>query len=260
MPFRTNRELKYFIFNSFEDENIGHGIYTRHGGYSSEPWKSLNLGGTVGDSDEIVIKNKRLIFQTIERPVESIFDVWQVHSADIVTSDQPRDVSIPYIKADGIITDKKEITLLMRFADCVPVLLYDPGKKVVGLVHAGWQGTIKEVAKFAIQKMYEHYQCNPEDIKAGIGPSIGPDHFEVGSEVIGLAKGTFKERANEIIIKKEKSYFLNLWKANQITLENSGVRQIEIAGICTACHTQDWYSHRAEQGKTGRFGAVIYLK
>jgi len=260
MPINHLNNLSYFSFNHFPPERVGQAIFTRQGGCSPEPWSSLNLGGTVGDSDENVIFNKKLLFNSIQRPFESSFDVWQVHSTDIVCTQEPRPVHQPHVKADGIITNKPEITLLMRFADCVPILLYDPVKHVAGLVHAGWQGTVKMTAKFAVAEMVKTYQCQPDDMIAGIGPSIGPDHYEVGQDVIAQVKLAFGEFARDLLTQKSERIYFNLWKANEKILKLAGVNHIEIAEICTACNLSDWYSHRAEKGKTGRFGAVIYLK
>jgi hypothetical protein len=165
----------------------------------------------------------------------------------------------PYQKADIILTDKPEVTLFMRFADCVPILLHDPENSVIGISHAGWLGTVRDVAGATVDMMSERYGSNPADIIACIGPSIGPDHYEVGDDVITQVHQTFGGDASLVLpLHNEKIHF-DLWKANQYLLERAGIRHIELAGICTACHTDDWFSHRAEKGKTGRFGALISL-
>lgn len=256
MPFSQNNGLRFYQFDSLR---VSHAVFTRHGGVSPEPWNSLNLGGTVGDEIERVRKNRYLSFEVMGCKTESIFDVWQVHSADAVCADAPRKMDEPYQKADIILTDKPDITLFMRFADCVPILVHDPVKGVIGVSHAGWLGTVRDVAGVTVDTMRERYDSNPSDIIACIGPSIGPDHYEVGEEVIDQVKQTFGTDASLMLpLNKEKIHF-DLWKANQYLLERAGVSQIELAGICTACHTDDWFSHRAEKGKTGRFGALITL-
>lgn len=261
MPVINVGQLKYFHFDIFPPDRIGQGIYTRRGGISPKPWNSLNLGSTVGDDRENVVENRRRLFKSIDRPVESLFDVWQVHSAEIICVDTPRLLGELHQKADGILTHHSDVTLLMRFADCVPILLYDPIKHVVGLVHAGWQGTVKKIAEVAVQQMQIRYGSKPKDILAGIGPSIGPDHYEVGIEVISKVEATWGTHSNELLTRRSDHHsHFNLWLANKKVLESTGVKNIEIAGICTACMKDEWYSHRAENGKTGRFGAVIYLK
>jgi copper oxidase (laccase) domain-containing protein len=107
--------------------------------------------------------------------------------------------------------------------------------------------------------MSQRYGSRPADIIACIGPSIGPDHYEVGADVISQVEQTFGEDALLMLPRHGARTHFDLWKANQYLLERAGVRQIELAALCTACHTEDWFSHRAEHGKTGRFGALISL-
>ena len=259
MPFVNKDGLEYFQFESFDPQFDMHGIFTRKGGVSPQPWSSLNLGGTVGDERPNVIENRRRIYSVMDRAVESIFDVWQVHSADVICSDIPRPLDAMHEKGDAILTDNPQITLFMRFADCVPILLHDPERRVIGVVHAGWQGTVKKVVQHAVQKMTLQYGSHPGDIYAGIGPSIGPDHYQVGEDVINQVHASFGNNAPEILIHHNGSTHLDLWQANSILLEQAGVSHIEIANICTACDINRWYSHRAEHGKTGRFGAILTL-
>jgi copper oxidase (laccase) domain-containing protein len=108
--------------------------------------------------------------------------------------------------------------------------------------------------------MQKQYGSNPADIVAGIGPSIGPDHYEVGADVILQVMHKFGDESDKVLKSHNGKIHFDLWKTNKILLESAGVGQIEIAGICTACNTQDWFSHRAEKGRTGRFGALIALQ
>jgi len=188
-----------------------------------------------------------------------MYDVWQVHSADVVCADKPRSWDIPHVKADAILTNNPDVTLFMRFADCVPVLFFDPFQKLVGLAHAGWQGTVKEIVTITVNQMVSVYGSLPSDIRAGIGPSIATHHYEVGPEVIDQVDRVFGPLAKWLLPSQNGSTYFDLWRANQILLEQAGLDQIEISGLCTACHPQDWFSHRGEQGKTGRFGALIAL-
>ena len=259
MPFHETGSLRYYTFQSFEDEGIKHGIFTRQGGVSPQPWDSLNLGGLVGDDLTNVTANRERIFDALGRPRESVYDVWQVHGNDVVCTDAPRPFTREHLKADAILTDKPSVTLLMRFADCVPIALYDPHHKVVGLVHSGWPGTVKRAAAAAVEAMKSYYDSDPVELLAGVGPSIGVDHYPVGENVIEAVQTTFGDDASALLQVNGDAIHFDLWTANQLVLEQAGVRRIEIAAICTACHTQDWYSHRAENGKTGRFGMVINL-
>jgi polyphenol oxidase len=259
MPFNHCNGIRYYTFDIFPRE-VTHAVFTRQGGVSPEPWASLNVGGTVGDEVTRVRENRYRSFAALGRGIDSLFDVWQVHSAEAVIADTPRDPNLPLIQADAIFTDKPEVTLYMRFADCVPILLYDSKKGVVGLAHAGWLGTVRGMTTAAVSKMHEHYGSKPEDISAAVGPSIGVDHYEVGADVIAKVQESFGSDAERLIETREGKMYLDLWSANFIELQKSGVEKIEVAGLCTACHLEDWFSHRAEKGKTGRFGALIGLK
>jgi YfiH family protein len=259
MPFSQQNGLRYYTFEIFP-KNITQAIFTRQGGVSPRPWNSLNVGGSIGDDITHVRENRIRSFKTLGRAPESIHDVWQVHSADVVYADVPRRLDSEYQKADILLTDNPEVTLFMRFADCTPILLYDPKKQVIGIVHSGWLGTVRSAVRAAVEAMQGRYVSHPADILAAIGPSIGPDHYEIGEDVIAQVRNTFGADAKSLLEEHGESIHFNLWDANRVLLEKAGVKRIEIAKICTACHTDDWFSHRGEKGKTGRFGALIAMK
>lgn len=255
----SQESLKYFQFNMLINDGITHAIFTRQGGVSPNPYQSLNVGGTSGDTRENVVENRKRIFECLRLPVESIFDVWQVHGKDMIYTREPRPLNSNHQPADIILTDQPGVTLFMRFADCVPILLFDPLHKAIGLVHAGWQGTVLRVAEIAIDSMKRMFNSNPKDIIAGIGPSIGPDHYEVGNKVFTEVEKNLGFFKDEILIHNSKSTFLDLWKSNELILRASGVQQIEVSKLCTACNLSDWYSYRKEGISSGRFGALIGL-
>ncbi len=259
MPFSQNNGTQSFHFELFHNYPLSQAIFTRHGGISPAPWDSLNVGGTVGDDLERVHENRKKVFDAYGRQVASLHDVWQVHSADVVHADQPRG-SDPPQKADIIITANPAITLFMRFADCVPIYLFDPVTPAIGMAHAGWLGTVRRAAEAAVRAMQATFGSKPQDMLAGIGPSIGPDHYEVGQDVIDAFNSSYGSKASKHILQRGPKRFLNLWSANKSILEQEGVGVIEIAGICTVCDNHDWYSHRAEKGKTGRFAALFNLE
>jgi YfiH family protein len=186
-----------------------------------------------------------------------------VHSAVVIRADQPRPLDEPHRQADAIITDQPGVTLFMRFADCVPIFLYDPRQRAIGLVHAGWKGVLNQVARRAVEAMQAEYHSSPSEIIAAVGPSIGVHHYEVGPELAEQVRQMFTTEADGLLQASNTGgggVKFDLWNANRLVLESAGVRQVEIAGICTACNPQDWYSHRGEHGKTGRFGAMLALK
>ncbi len=259
MNCHTANGLHYYTFEVLDHYGVPHAIFTRRGGVSPQPWASLNLGGSVGDEIERVRENRKRALDAVGFSIHSTYDVWQVHSAEVVCVDKPKEPEQPYHKADAILTDKKGVTLFMRFADCVPILLFDKKKSVIGIAHAGWQGTLLGIAARVVQMMELTYGSNAEDIWAGIGPSIGAHHYPVGVEVWKQAVEKMPFVAEKSFEIDQGQYRFDLWLANQLILEQVGVRDIEVSGLCTACNLENWYSHRAENGKTGRFGVMIGL-
>ena len=259
MPFFEKNNIRYFQFQDFSGA-VTHAVFTRRGGVSPAPWSSLNVGGNVGDSPANLRENRIRAFTALGRDPESVFDLWQVHGTRAVFAREPRPPDSHEDQGDLIFTDNPKITLYMRFADCTPLLFADTHLGVVGIAHAGWQGTVSGVATAAIKAMCEHYGSRPENIQAAIGPSIGVDHYEVGEEVIQQVRENFGEEAESLLPRFGERRHFDMWAANRLQLERAGVTQVESANICTACHLEDWFSHRAEKGKTGRFAAIIALK
>ncbi|MCX6054577.1 MAG: peptidoglycan editing factor PgeF [Chloroflexi bacterium] len=249
-----------YQFESLIFKDFPHGFFTRNGGVSGTPWNSLNIGGTVGDDPLNVIENRARIFKSIDRKITSIFDVWQVHGTTTICTNRPRPLDAQHQKADAIFTNNPDVTLFMRFADCVPIFIIEPEKKIVGIIHAGWKGTVDNIVRNAIQSIKRVYDIKTDQLIAGIGPSIGPDHYEIGNEIQEYVKVAFGAYSKEIIKNIDGKIFLDLWSSNEFLLREQGIQNIEKAKICTACNTDTWYSHRAEKGKTGRFGAFIAIK
>ena len=258
MPFRESAGIRYFQFESLALPALQHAILTRRGGVSPRPWASLNLGGTVGDDPDRVGANLQRAMEATGLRSGSLFQVWQVHSAEVARADGPQP-DRSSIKADAIVTNRTGVTLLMRFADCVPILIFDPVRSAIGMAHAGWLGTVRGVATALVRNMTREFGSEPGDLLAALGPSIGPDHYPVGPEVAAQVESSFGPAAPEHLRKQNGSLIFDLWSANRWQLESGGIRSVEVSGICTACHLNDWYSHRGEHGQTGRFGAVIAL-
>ncbi len=256
MTLHRKKGIAYYTFPVLDQIGVNHGVFMRHGGISPSPWSSLNLATSVGDTSENVIENRRRITKTIGRGEMSIFDVWQVHSNKVSYSDQSRALNIPHKKADAILTDNPKVTLMMLFADCVPILLYEPENNVAGIAHAGWQGTANRVVKNTVEKMVAEHGCKRNKIIACIGPSIRIDHYQVGENVLDAMRKSFRS-TKRIIYRDDGKYYLDLQVANRILLEETGVIEIFDCGICTAENVKDWFSHRAEKGETGRFAVAM---
>jgi YfiH family protein len=259
MQVVENGPIRFFQFHSFDNALVTHGVLTRHGGVSPAPYASLNLSISTGDAREHVRENRARALGALNRAPESVADLWQVHSADVIVADHPN-ADQPYLgQADALITDRPDVTLFLRFADCVPILLHDPRRNVVGVVHAGWRGTLLKAPAAAVRAMTERYGCCPKDVVAGIGPSIGPCHYAVGPEVAAETRAAFAKH-DDLLLPVADGTHLDLWAANEAALREAGVEAIEQGRVCTACHTDDFFSHRGARGVTGRFGAVIGLR
>jgi len=255
---------------AYRFEALGEGVdafvSTRLGGVSSAPYESLNLGLRVGDEAEKVVENRRLLFGAFGLSLER--SVWcrQIHADGVVVvgaGDAGRgsteEESIVQ-DADALVTDTPDLALCVTLADCVPVVISDPERRVVGLAHAGWGGTVSRISSRTLAVMQERFGCDPAGVVAAIGPSIGPSGYEVGEDVIERARAGFGDRTSEILspVAEGKAHF-DLWSANRIDLEEAGVdgARIEVSGIAVDERLDEFYSHRHEGGQTGRYIAAV---
>jgi hypothetical protein len=259
MPFIERDGLRWYEFRSLQHPSLVHGVFTRRGGISPPPWEGLNVGGTVGDDPDRVRQNRLRVFQSLGRDPHSVFDVWQVHSAHVVLAEEPRRADA-YSRADGMVSASPHVTLFMRFADCVPILLFDPQRRAVGLVHAGWKGTLLGVVQEAVRAMQHHFGCDPQGLLAAMGPAICTACYPVGEEVAEMARQRLGSLADQFLIRRDGRDHLDLLGANGRLLERAGVTRIETLEACTAENLGDWYSHRGEGGRTGRFAVLMGLR
>jgi len=258
----THHDLVYYQFDRLARAfGVAHGVFTRLGGVSPKPFDSLNVGSTVGDEIANVQANRESMAAALGACDADTRTTWQIHGADVVVARGRAAQGWPPPQADGIITNERELPLAMRFADCVPLVFYDPVQQAIGLAHAGWRGTVAGIGPATIKAMEGAFGSRPADIIAGIGPSIGPCCYEVGADVTQQIEDSFGTL--EGLIHRQAGNgnrpHLDLWVANRLALAQAGVTVIEVAGICTASNTDEFFSHRAEAGQTGRFGALISL-
>ena len=261
MLFAQANSLRYYTFQSLSNLPLTHALFTRHGGVSEDPFAQLNVGATVGDRPDAVNQNIERIFSVLKRRPNSLFDSCLVHGVDALLAEAPRPQRLmPPPDGDIVLTRNPKVSLFMRYADCFPLLFYDPVQPAVALAHAGWKGTVQRVAAKAVHEMEKHFATKASDLIVAIGPGICVQHYEVGPNVIREVKQAFGEDAQLLLPTLNGSVHFDLFAANQHALDKVGVEQIENAEICTATNTQDWFSHRAEGGKTGRFGVLLALE
>lgn len=255
------QQLRCYRVRAFEAyPRVTHAVFTRQGGYSQGPFASLNLGSAVGDEPETVKKNYLQVCQALQISPEQTVSCHLIHSAHVLTIDstnRQRHLG----KADGLVTAEADIYLSMRFGDCTPLLFLDPVRGAVGLAHAGWRGTLQNMAGAMVQAM-EQLGCQAQHIIAVIGPTIGPCCYEVGQEVIEAAAAALGDTSGLFIRRNGRAdhAHFDLWETNRRQLAAAGVEQIIPSELCTACRTDEFFSHRAEQGRTGRFGVIIGLR
>jgi YfiH family protein len=156
------------------------------------------------------------------------------------------------------VTTERNVPLLLRFADCVPVLFWDEVLPAVGLAHAGWRGVAANIAAETVRVMVDRLGCRPENIWAGIGPAIGPCCYEVDADTAARV-GDACPGGADICRAEGSGVMLDLPAAVRSQLEAAGIRRIEDSGICTSCSLEEFFSHRSENGRTGRFGVIIGL-
>lgn len=256
-------------FSLLEHADVIHGISTRFGGVSQGAYTSLNLALHNGDEKERVIENRRRFCQAHGVNLADVCTCEQVHGTEIVRVSEPDRGAGAFSfesaikKTDALITNQKNVPLLLFFADCTPVLFYDPVHQAVGAAHAGWKGTVGKIAQKTLQRMTDEFGTRAEECLIAIGPSIGGCCYEVDAAVMERFAAAFPEDKKEIILPlPENKWKIDLWRANYQQLISVGVQQknIEMADACTQCNHEVFFSYRADQGKTGRIGALISLK
>ncbi|MBL7888836.1 MAG: peptidoglycan editing factor PgeF [Bacteroidia bacterium] len=226
---------------------------TRDGGVSPAPFNSLNLGLSVNDLPENVMKNRALFFNSLGIELNQLSISKQVHGAAILHAGKPQ-ITEGY---DAQISNTKGLFLVVSVADCTPILIHDEKENAVAAIHAGWRGTVSNIVGNTLAKMKATFGTEGKNCKAFIGACIDYEQFEVGEEVAAHFDSAFKR-----FDAGKQKYFVNLKAANREQLLRFGVppENIEISNYCTAANNDLFFSHRKEKGNTGRMMAVIGLK
>lgn len=259
--------LVYLTADGFEAAGgVAHGFSTRLGGVSEGIYATLNLGMNRGDAPDRVRENYRRFCAAIGADMGNIVCASQVHG-DTVRTVTAADLGIgpdepePW-QADGLVTDIPGVTLAVYSADCLPILLYDPVRRVVGAVHAGWRGTALGIAAKAVERMVDCYGCDRLDILAAVGPGISKCCFETHEDVPNAMTSALGVCATPYIDPIENGKFkVDLKGINAMRLERAGLlpEHIAVSGDCTACHPEKYWSHRVTNGVRGSQAAVIEL-
>lgn len=262
-------ELPIIEFESFRNiPFIKHGFTTRLGGVSKGMFSTMNLSFTRGDREEDVMENYRRIGRKIGYDIQNFVASHQTHTTNIrivSKNDRGKGIVVPrdYEDIDGMMTNEKNLVLFTYYADCVPLYFVDKVNKVIAISHSGWKGTVNRMGAKTVEKMINVYGSNPKDIQCAIGPSICKDCYEISEDVAKEFKKEFeKNEVREFLEEKDNGkYQLDLWKVNEIILQQAGIQEknIENRKICTCCNKEILFSHRGLDGKRGNLAAFLVL-
>lgn len=261
---QKHNDLEYITFPILESfTNIAHGFTTRNKGMSSPPFNSLNMATNQEDDLYLVKQNYELLSNALNlKPNFHILK--QVHGSDgyIVDTSNFESILNPSLFQNGdyLITNTPGIILSLQFADCVPIILFDPTLNIVALAHAGWKGTLSRISSKVVSKMISVFNSKPKDIIAVIGPSISPNDFEVGSEVFDKFASVDIFNDSNILLKNKTSLKIDLWNANKKDLIEIGLLEenIQISNLSTLS-SSFLFSYRRDNGNTGRMCSFITL-
>lgn len=240
------------------ENDIRHFISGREGGVTSGQLGSFNLSFKVGDDPDNVEENRIRLAKYLNISSGKLIFPVQTHSLNVrLVKTGMEDLE----ETDALISDQKGICIAVMSADCVPVLLYDPVKKSCAAIHSGWKGTVGKIVEKTIKEMNNQFGTDPSDLIACIGPSICPDVYEVGAEVIIEIENAFGATEGIIAKGKDGKGLFNLWESNRLQLVSAGVKEknIVIAGVCTYLNSDQFFSARKSKNNTGRFAAGIML-
>lgn len=245
-------------------DGAAHCFSTRLGGVSKDFLASLNLGMHRGDEDSNVLENYRILGDAVGfRPQQTVFtkqrhtDIIRVVTREHCGEGLFRETSEI---CDGQITDCPDVALVTFSADCTPVLLFDPIRRAIGAVHAGWRGTAQGIAAKAVDAMVKEFGCKPENIRAAIGPCIGKCCFETDWDVPQAMLDALGPKAVTAFSKKGDKYFVDLKFCNALWLQRAGVGELDISPDCTACNPDRYWSHRKQGDQRGSLAGIIMLK
>ncbi len=262
--------IPFVTFSLFQKAgHVAAAVASRKGGVSKAPFDSLNMSFSTGDAPDAVIENRRRFLTLLRIPPADIVSCHQVHGthieavgqADRGRGAQEAETAVP--GCDGLATNEAGVPLTMNFADCTPLLFYDPAHHAAAVAHGGWRGTAGDIAGKTVRFLGERYGTRPEDLLAGVGPAIGGCCFEVGSDVTDAFFRLFGE-ADMARLAREKSggkYLFDLPEANRLLLLQAGLspHHIEMSGLCTYCRDDLFFSYRKSGGRTGRHMAAVML-
>ena len=264
LELKEREGVPFFSYPLLENTGmVRHGFSTRLGGVSKGHCATMNINTTRGDDPAAIEENERRIAAAIGVERERMVFTRQTHTTNVAVVDE-RHIRQALAETDGIITNTPGLCLVTFYADCVPLYFVDPVKRVIGLSHSGWRGTVHKMANVTVQKMQEVFGCEPSDLLAAIGPSICQDCYEVSEDVILKFRENYREEDWDSLYyrKPNGKYQLDLWRANERNLLEAGVKQehIAVTNVCTCCNPELLFSHRVTGNERGTLSAFLALE
>lgn len=261
---KESNGVPYLSYPLFERTGIvNHGFSTRLGGVSRGEWSTMNISTTRGDDPEHIRKNRELIAQAIGVSAGDFTYTNQTHTTKVAVV-REKDRGKQFKETDGMVTNVPGICLVTFYADCVPLYFVDPVKRVIGLSHSGWRGTVGKMGKVTVETMTERYGSKPADILAAIGPSICQSCYEVSEDVAQQFRKAFHDTLHPLLFyrKENGKYQLDLWEANRQALLEAGIKKehMAVTNLCTHCNPDILFSHRAAGSRRGNLSAFLALK
>lgn len=243
--------MQFEIFKKYGNR-IKHGMSTRHGGVSSGPYESLNLG-LEGDEEANIHENYRRFCEEVGVSVDALCVPYQEHTDKVLIVTEGAGLGSPFSGIDGFITNVPGVPIVVRFADCQGVLMFDPKKGVVAAVHSGWRGNAQNIIGKTVGRLVHEFGCDPKDILVGISASLGPCCAEFTDP---------KRELPDFMQKYVVGTHVHLWNCSLDQLAEAGVvrEHVELVGRCTVCENAEFFSFRGGKGKTGHMAAVICLE
>ena len=259
---RENRGIPYYSCRAFENIPwLRHGFSTRWGGAGGS---ALNLNLTAWDTPERVNENRRRLLSALDLKNADLVSLNQIHSDRVYAVESAAGFTENH-EGDGLVTNIENAALVIKTADCFPVLIVDPVRKAIGAVHSGWRGTLAGVLPRAIEEMIRRYHSDPAQLLVAIGPGIRECCFEVGEDVAQFFKGSIEEKTTARppvgTAAAPGKYLADIAAVLKAQLKQSGVppeNQYD-AGMCTRCNTREFFSWRAEGAASGRMMAIIAI-
>lgn len=264
--WKATDQIHYLSIPEWEKRGARVVFTSRHKGFSQGCYDTLNMALHVGDDPLSVLANREIVMHIVQAEPDRMICCQQIHGEKVVAVTEQdagrgaKNYEDSFPGTDGLITNSPGLVLTTFYADCIPVFLFDPVHRAIGLSHSGWKGTMASIARRTMQMMEEYYGSDSRDMLAFIGPGISKCCFEIKNDLADKVARVFPDYHDIISLSPDKTTW-DLKETVRMTLIDAGIpyEQITVSDLCTSCHTDHFFSYRKENGQTGRMAAMIVL-